>query len=194
MLRAIGIAIHNLISKTGYQVRIWAGQITASWHLRHNIPNMFGWLEPRRASLRSGGCVCLLSWQPAAARDPALGYTGDKQYYIPHHAHVCRHTHGEGHCCHSDRGGGEKEKTKHQWQVNIWGKSALLVSHFLFSTLSVSRGCISLLRDDSGTLWRANDFFHKFLTKKIKVLPQTSTLSYWRWRHLRSVLPGLTAG
>lgn len=92
----------------------------------------------------------------------------------PHYTHVCRHTHRhtEGHCCHDNCGGeGERggEKKKHHWQVNIWGKSSLLVSHFPCSTLSFSLGCIWLLRDDSGTLRRAEDFFSTFPSNKIKV-------------------------
>lgn len=166
MLLAIGIAIYNLISKTGYQVRIWAGQITASWHLRHNIPNMFGWLEPRRASLRSGGCVCLLSWQPAAARDPALGYTGDKQYYIPHHAHVCRHTHGEGHCCHSNRGVGGRKKRKRKDEAPVAGKHLRQIRSLSFSLSLLDTFCLSWLHFVA-TRWQRHSVESKWLFQQI---------------------------
>lgn len=39
----------------------------------------------------SRGCVCLVSWQPAAGKS-APGYTGDRQNYIPCHAQA-KHTH-----------------------------------------------------------------------------------------------------
>lgn len=98
--------------------------------------------------LRSEGCVCLLSWQPAAARDPALGYTGDKQYYIPPpRARLQTHTHArtEGHCYHGNsRGRGGKKKRRNE-EAPLAGKHLRRIRSLSFSLSLPDTFCLSRL-------------------------------------------------
>lgn len=129
-------------------------------HLSRHISNkmylfrLVIWASREKIHHWSGGCVCLVSWQPAAG-EPALGYTGDRRNYIPCHTHThtqkhSTHTNTASCCCHGNNTEKAPLAGKHMTQTH-----SLTVSLSLPS-LPLLLCCLPL--NNPTILWRRSPF------------------------------------
>lgn len=104
-----------------------------SWHLKQNVPNMFGDLSRGKRFMKRRMCLSALMATSSLGSSSGLHWWQAVLHPSPN---TYTDTQIESHCCHGNSAGGKK----HHWQVNMWVKSVLLLPQFLSSF------CVSGLR------------------------------------------------